>query len=132
ERLVLVGLNPKDVLHLYPDELSGGMRKRVGLARSTILDPQIILYDEPTSGLDPITSDLITRLIRKMQEELNVTSVLISHDIKESFKAGDYFAMLFDGKIIEYGEKEVFKNTTNPYVRQFLEGKAEGPIKIVR
>jgi len=132
ERLLLVGLNPRDVLYLYPDELSGGMRKRVGLARSTILDPQIILYDEPTSGLDPITSDLITRLIRKMQEELHVTSVLISHDIKESFKAGDYFAMLYDGRIIEYGDKNSFKNSSNPYVRQFLEGRAEGPIKVVR
>ena len=132
ERLRLVGLNPQDVLFLYPDELSGGMKKRVGLARSTILDPEIILYDEPTSGLDPITSDLITRLIRKMQDELHVTSVLISHDIKESFKAGDYFAMLYDGKIIEYGDKESFKNSTNPYVRQFLEGRADGPIQIVR
>ncbi|WP_197685382.1 ATP-binding cassette domain-containing protein [Nitratiruptor tergarcus] len=132
ERLRTVGLNPDDVLELYPDELSGGMRKRVGLARSIVLDPGIILYDEPTSGLDPITSDLITRLIRNTQQELNVTSVLISHDIKESFKAGDYFAFLYDGKIIEYGDKEHFQNSTNPYVRQFLDGKAEGPIKIVR
>ncbi|BCD62406.1 phospholipid/cholesterol/gamma-HCH transport system ATP-binding protein [Nitratiruptor sp. YY08-26] len=132
ERLRTVGLNPDDVLELYPDELSGGMRKRVGLARSIVLDPGIILYDEPTSGLDPITSDLITRLIRNTQLELNVTSVLISHDIKESFKAGDYFAFLYNGKIIEYGDKEHFQNSTNPYVRQFLDGKAEGPIKIVR
>ncbi len=132
ERLRTVGLNPDDVLFLYPDELSGGMRKRVGLARSIVLDPQIILYDEPTSGLDPITSDLITRLIRNTQQLLNVTSVLISHDIKESFKAGDYFAFLYDGKIIEYGDKEHFQRSTNPYVRQFLDGEAEGPIKIVR
>ncbi len=131
QRLLMVGLNPKDVLDLYPDELSGGMRKRVGLARSTVLDPQIVLYDEPTSGLDPITSDLITQLIRKTQNELGVTSILISHDIKESFKAGDYFALLYDGKIIEYGDKESFQNSTNPYVRQFLEGKSVGPIKVV-
>ncbi|BAF70144.1 ABC transporter ATP-binding protein [Nitratiruptor sp. SB155-2] len=131
ERLVMVGLEPKKVLKLYPDELSGGMRKRVGLARSIVLDPGIILYDEPTSGLDPITSDLISQLIKKTQENLGVTSVLISHDIKESFKCGDYFAMLYDGKIIEYGDKEHFQNSTNPYVRQFLEGKGEGPIKIV-
>jgi len=131
-RLRMVALNPEEVLHLYPDELSGGMRKRVGLARATILDPKIILYDEPTSGLDPITSDLITKLIRTMQRELGVTSVLISHDIKESFKAGDYFAMLYDGRIIEYGEKEEFKNTKNPYVRQFLEGRSDGPIKVIR
>ena len=131
-RLRTVGLNPEDVLHLYPDELSGGMRKRVGLARSIVLDPEIILYDEPTSGLDPITSDLITRLIRNTQATLNATSILISHDIKESFKAGDYFAFLYDGKIIEYGDKEHFLRSTNPYVRQFLEGEAEGPIKVVR
>jgi len=132
ERLRMVALNPDDVLHLYPDELSGGMRKRVGLARSTILDPEIILYDEPTSGLDPITSDLITQLIRRFQKELHVTSVLISHDVKESFKAGDYFAMLYDGKIIEYGDKESFKNSPNPYVQQFIRGESEGPIKVVR
>ncbi len=131
-RLRTVGLNPEDVLHLYPDELSGGMRKRVGLARSIVLDPEIILYDEPTSGLDPITSDLITRLIRNTQATLNATSILISHDIKESFKAGDYFAFLYNGKIIEYGDKEYFLRSTNPYVRQFLEGEAEGPIKVVR
>ena len=132
EKLRLVGLNPAEVLTLYPDELSGGMRKRVGLARSTALDPGIVLYDEPTSGLDPITSDLITRLIKKTQENLGATSVLISHDIKESFKAGDYFAFLYDGRIIEYGDKEQFKNSQNPYVRQFLEGRSEGPIKVVR
>jgi phospholipid/cholesterol/gamma-HCH transport system ATP-binding protein len=132
KRLKMVALNPAEVLHLYPDELSGGMRKRVGLARATILDPQIILYDEPTSGLDPITSDLITKLIQRMQNELGVTSILISHDIKESFKAGDYFAMLYDGKIIEYGDKEQFLNSQNPYVKQFLEGKSEGPIKVLK
>ncbi|MRI83078.1 MAG: ABC transporter ATP-binding protein [Nitratiruptor sp.] len=132
QRLRMVALNPDDVLHLYPDQLSGGMRKRVGLARATILDPQIILYDEPTSGLDPITSDLITKLIRTLQHQLHVTSVLISHDIKESYKAGDYFAMLYDGKIIEYGAKEAFFKTSNPYVQQFIKGESEGPIKVVR
>ena len=132
QKLRLVGLNPEEVLTLYPDELSGGMRKRVGLARSTVLDPGIVLYDEPTSGLDPITSDLITRLIKKTQQSLGATSVLISHDIKESFKAGDYFAFLYDGKIIEYGDKEHFQQSQNPYVRQFLEGRSEGPIKVVR
>ncbi len=131
ERLVMVGLRPDEVLGLYPDELSGGMRKRVGLARSIVLDPEIILYDEPTSGLDPITSDLITQLIRRMQKELGVTSILISHDIKESFKAGDYFAFLYDGKIVEYGDAEHFRNSDNEYVQQFLEGRSQGPIRVV-
>jgi len=121
KRLEMVGLNPSEVLHLFPDELSGGMRKRVGLARSIVLNPEIILYDEPTSGLDPITSDLITQMIIQLKERLNVTSVLISHDIEESFKAGDYFAMLYDGKIIETGDADHFRSTDNPFVRQFLD-----------
>ncbi|WP_300367619.1 ABC transporter ATP-binding protein [Hydrogenimonas sp.] len=129
ECLEMVALQPKEVLRLFPDELSGGMRKRVGLARTIALNPQIILYDEPTSGLDPITSDLISHMIVHLKKTLGVTSVLISHDIKESFKAGDYFAMLYDGRIIEFGDAEHFKATTNPYVRQFLDGKSEGPIQ---
>ncbi|MDR3163181.1 MAG: ATP-binding cassette domain-containing protein [Helicobacteraceae bacterium] len=127
--LELVGLKPQEVLRLYPHELSGGMRKRVGLARTIILDPQAILYDEPTSGLDPITSDRISQLILLLQQELGVTSVLISHDIKESFKCSDYIAMLFEGQIVDYGEAEKFKNSVNPIVRQFVEGSADGPIK---
>ena len=129
ECLEMVALKPKEVIDLYPDELSGGMRKRVGLARTIALNPHIILYDEPTSGLDPITSDLISKMIVHLKNTLGVTSVLISHDIKESFKAGDYFAMLYDGKIIEFGDAEHSKATTNPYVRQFLDGKSEGPIQ---
>ena len=129
--LEMVGLRPKEVLKLYPDELSGGMRKRVGLARTIIMEPDIILYDEPTTGLDPITCDVISRMILNMQHELNVTSVLISHDIKESFKVGDYFAFLYNGKIIEYGDKDSFKNSDNDYVKQFLEGESKGPIKVL-
>jgi len=127
--LEMVALKPAEVLNLFPDELSGGMRKRVGLARTIVLEPQVILYDEPTSGLDPITSDTISQMIIHLKKELGVTSVLISHDIKESFKCGDYFAMLYDGRIIEFGDAEHFKTTTNPYVRQFLDGKSEGPIR---
>lgn len=129
--LELVGMKPADVMNLFPHELSGGMRKRVGLARTLINKPKIILYDEPTSGLDPISSDLITQMIRKLQAELHVTSVLISHDMKESFKSGDNMAMLYDGKIIEYNDIEHFKQSQNPYVRQFLEGSSKGPIQFV-
>jgi phospholipid/cholesterol/gamma-HCH transport system ATP-binding protein len=127
--LSMTGLDAKRVAKLFPNELSGGMRKRAGLARAIIMEPKIILYDEPTSGLDPITSDLITQLILKLQKELGVTSVLITHDMKESFKAADYLAFLFEGEIIEWGENEVFKRSQNPYVQQLLAGSGEGPIQ---
>ncbi|MGP1449810.1 MAG: ABC transporter ATP-binding protein [Wolinella sp.] len=129
-RLEMVGLRPDEVSKLFPDELSGGMKKRVGLARSLILDPKVILYDEPTSGLDPITSDHITQMIIRLQRELKTTSILISHDLKESFKAGDYMAMLYDGQIIEYGDRNSFANSEDPRVKQFLAGSSEGVIRL--
>jgi len=128
EKLSMVGLDPKIVKPLYPDELSGGMRKRAGLARTLALEPEVILYDEPTSGLDPVTSDLITQMIRHLQETLGVTSILISHDIKESFKAGDHFVMLFDGKIIATGDRDYFETTDHPVISQFINARSEGPI----
>ncbi|CAA6806855.1 MAG: Methionine ABC transporter ATP-binding protein [uncultured Sulfurovum sp.] len=127
--LNMTGLDAERVAKLFPNELSGGMRKRAGLARAIIMEPKIILYDEPTSGLDPITSDLITQLILKLQKELGVTSVLITHDMKESFKSADYLAFLFEGEIIEWADNEAFKNTKNPYVKQLLKGSGEGPIQ---
>jgi len=129
QNLELVGLKADQIMNLFPHELSGGMRKRVGLARTLAMKPSIILYDEPTSGLDPVSSDLITQMIRNLQAELSVTSVLISHDIKESFKSGDYFAMLFDGKIVDYGNEYLFKTSQNPIIKQFLSGSGKGPIK---
>jgi phospholipid/cholesterol/gamma-HCH transport system ATP-binding protein len=120
ELLEMVDLKPNEVRELFPDELSGGMKKRAGLARTLALKPEIILYDEPTSGLDPITSDTISQLMIKLQKELNTTSILISHDIKESFKVGDYFAMLYDGKIIEYSDKESFKNSNSQIIQEFI------------
>jgi phospholipid/cholesterol/gamma-HCH transport system ATP-binding protein len=122
--LKLVGLNPYDVMHLYPNELSGGMQKRAAIARTIILKPDIILYDEPTSGLDPIASDLISKLIVKLQKELGTTSVVISHDIKESFKIADQMIMLYDGKVLAAREPEFFKTTNDPIVRQFIDGVA--------
>ena len=122
EKLEIVGLVPKEVNKLFPDELSGGMQKRVGLARTIILEPKIILYDEPTSGLDPITSDLISKLIIKMQKELNTTSVVISHDIAESFKVADKMALLHKGNIILQGKPDIFKTSTDKYVRSFIDG----------
>lgn len=128
EKLSMVGLKPEIVKSLYPEELSGGMRKRVGLARTLALEPEVILYDEPTSGLDPVTSDFITQMICRLRDEIGMTSVLISHDIAESFKAGDNYAMLFDGVIVEAGDKESFRNSSNAVVQQFIHARAEGPI----
>lgn len=128
EKLTMVGLDPKIVKSLYPEELSGGMRKRVGLARTLALEPEVILYDEPTSGLDPVTSDFITQMICRLRDEIGMTSILISHDIAESFKAGDNYAMLFDGKIVETGDKESFRNSSNEVVQQFIHARSVGPI----
>jgi len=122
--LKMVGLNPYDVMNLYPNELSGGMQKRAAIARTVVLKPDIILYDEPTSGLDPIASDLISKLIVKLQKELGTTSIVISHDIKESFKIADQMIMLFDGKVLAAREPEFFKTTDDPIVRQFIDGVA--------
>jgi phospholipid/cholesterol/gamma-HCH transport system ATP-binding protein len=125
ETLEMVGLEAKRVAYLYPHELSGGMRKRAATARAIILTPKYILYDEPTSGLDPIISDKITRMIMDLNRKYNMTSVVISHDLKETFKSADFVALLFNGKIIEYGDVETFKNSKNPIVRAFIEGNAK-------
>jgi phospholipid/cholesterol/gamma-HCH transport system ATP-binding protein len=128
EKLTMVGLEPSIVKSLYPEELSGGMRKRVGLARTLALEPEVILYDEPTSGLDPVTSDFITQMICRLRDDLGMTSVLISHDIAESFKAGDNYAMLFDGVIVAAGDKASFQSSPNEVVQQFIHARSEGPI----
>lgn len=128
EKLTMVGLQPEIVKSLYPEELSGGMRKRVGLARTLALEPEVILYDEPTSGLDPVTSDFITQMICRLRDDIGMTSVLISHDIAESFKAGDNYAMLFDGVIVEAGDKQTFKSSSNEVVQQFIHARSQGPI----
>lgn len=126
EKLTLVGLDASRVAFLSPDELSGGMRKRVGLARTIILNPKVLLYDEPTSGLDPITSDVISQMIISLQHEIKTTSILISHDIQETFKTADYFAMLYEGEIVEYGDEEHFKNSKVQIVQKFLKGDSVG------
>ncbi|MCX7793772.1 MAG: ABC transporter ATP-binding protein [Thermodesulfovibrionales bacterium] len=128
EKLRLVGL--VGVEDLMPAELSGGMRKRVGLARAIAHDPEILLYDEPTTGLDPIMADAINDLIVDLKNKLNVTSVAITHDMNSAYKIADRIAMLYEGKIIEVGTPYEIKNTSNPVVRQFITGSAKGPIKI--
>ena len=122
-----VGL--RGVEGLMPHELSGGMKKRVALARAIAYDPEIILYDEPSTGIDPIRADAINDLIILMKKELNVTSVVITHDMVSSYKVADKIAMLYSGKIIEEGSPEQIKRSENPVVRQFISGSADGPIK---
>lgn len=128
EKLRLVGL--PGVEDLMPSELSGGMKKRVALARAIAHEPEILLYDEPTTGLDPIMADAINELIVEMKKHLSVTSVAITHDMQSAYKIGDRIAMLYNGKIIEVGTPDEIKNTKNPIVRQFITGSAQGPIKI--
>ena len=106
------------------------MRKRVGVARALILNPEIMLFDEPTTGLDPIMSDVINNLIISMHDKFNFTGIIISHDIVGAYKTGDIIAMLYEGKIIEYGQAEDFKNSVNPVVKQFVSGSMTGPISI--
>ncbi len=128
EKLKMVGL--VGVEDEMPSELSGGMRKRVGLARAIAMKPEILLYDEPTTGLDPIMADAINDLIIKMREELDVTSVTITHDMKSAYKIADTIAMLYNGVIIATGTSGEIQNSADPVVRQFIEGRAEGPIKV--
>jgi phospholipid/cholesterol/gamma-HCH transport system ATP-binding protein len=127
EKIKSVGLS-EDSLEKYPDELSGGMKKRVGLARTLMLNPKIIIYDEPTTGLDPITVKIIHELIKKTHEEQNATSLVISHDI-EVFKYAKTVAMLHEGKIIYTGSAETIWKSDDPYIHQFIRGLEEGPIK---
>jgi phospholipid/cholesterol/gamma-HCH transport system ATP-binding protein len=118
EKLGIVGL--KNVEEKYPADLSGGMRKRVGLARAIVLDPKIVLYDEPTTGLDPITTDYVDEMILDAKKELGVTSVVISHDIASAFKVADNIAFLYQGHIVDQGHPSVLRHSENPAVKLFL------------
>ena len=126
ESLDLVGLC--GIANLMPSELSGGMRKRVALARAICIKPEIILYDEPTTGLDPITADTINELIKTLHDKLKVTSVVVTHDMKSSYKVGDRISMMYQGKIIAEGTPQEIQNTQHPVVHQFINGLAHGPI----
>lgn len=128
EKLAIVGL--KGAESLYPAELSGGMKKRAGLARAIALDPKVLIFDEPTTGLDPVMSDTIDNLIIDTQKRLGVTSIVISHDIPGTYKIAHRIAMLYKGKVVLYGSPDDFRNTKDPVVRQFLERKAEGPLQV--
>jgi len=126
--LNMVGL--KDIEKLKPAALSGGMKKRVGLARAIAYRPKYVFYDEPTTGLDPIMSDVIGSLILYLKKELNITSIVVTHDMQSAYKIADRVIMLYLGKVIFNGTVEEVKNTKNKYVRQFIEGSSIGPIPV--
>ncbi|OGD18300.1 MAG: ABC transporter ATP-binding protein [Candidatus Aminicenantes bacterium RBG_16_63_16] len=127
ESLSRVGLH--GVEDMMPFELSGGMKKRVGLARAIAYQPEIMLYDEPSTGLDPIRADAINDLINMLKRDMGVTSVVITHDMASSFKIADRIAMLYEGVIIEVGTPDEIRNSRSPIVQQFIHGESQGPIK---
>jgi phospholipid/cholesterol/gamma-HCH transport system ATP-binding protein len=126
EKLELVGM--KDSKDLLPEELSGGMKKRVALARALVLEPELLLLDEPSAGLDPVIASVIDELIISLSEKSKVTSITVTHEMDSAFRIATRMAMLYQGKIIEEAEPEEFKQSKNPVVAQFLSGSTEGPI----
>ena len=128
EKLHLLGLY--EAIHKMPSEISGGMKKRACLARVLVRNPDIILYDEPTSGLDPVMSSHINVLIKKMQSDFGVTSVVVTHDMESAYFLADRIAVLYKGEIIQCGRPEEIKNSSNPVVAQFVNGKIDGPIAV--
>ncbi|RMF92752.1 MAG: ABC transporter ATP-binding protein [Nitrospinota bacterium] len=127
EKLEQVGLSGME--NKYPAELSGGMKKRVGLARALITNPEIILFDEPTAGLDPVMGRTIHQLIYDTWEQIGFTAVIVSHEVPEVFEISHYVAMLYSGVIVESGPTAAIRNSTNPVVRQFIDGSLAGPIE---
>lgn len=129
EKLSAVGLN-KDNLYKYPSELSGGMLKRVSLARAICMDPEIVFFDEPTTGLDPIMANVINRLIIKAREELGITTVTITHDLNSAKMIASDIALLYQGKVIWSGKKEDMSVSDNAFLHQFINGITEGPMRL--
>jgi phospholipid/cholesterol/gamma-HCH transport system ATP-binding protein len=126
EKLELVGM--QDTKDLLPDELSGGMRKRIALARGLVLEPELILLDEPSAGLDPVIATVVDELIISLTQKSKATSITVTHEMESAFRIATRMAMLYEGRIIEEGEPEQFKQSKNPVVAQFLSGSTEGPI----
>ncbi|MFP4055343.1 MAG: ABC transporter ATP-binding protein [Candidatus Brocadiia bacterium] len=128
EKLELMGL--EHAAHLYPAECSGGMKKRAAVSRAIVRDPEIILYDEPTAGLDPIMSSAVNELIVDLHDKLQITSVVVTHDMASAFRVGDRIGMLSGGRIIEVGTPDQIRNSKNPTVRQFVEGRHTGAVAV--
>ena len=128
DKLRLVGLG--GIEDLMPAELSGGMKKRVGLARAICTEPKIVLYDEPTTGLDPIMADAINELIIRMRERLRITSIVVTHDMKSAYKVGTRIAMLYNGSIVGVGTPDEIRTSQDPVIQQFITGRAQGPITL--
>ena len=129
-KLELVGL--RDFETLMPAQISGGMKKRVGLARALALDPEIMFYDEPGAGLDPITAGVIDKLIHDLSRKLSVTSIVVTHEMESAFRIADRMVMLYDGRMVACGTPEEFRSTDDPLVRQFVNGEPDGPIPLRR
>jgi phospholipid/cholesterol/gamma-HCH transport system ATP-binding protein len=127
-KLSLVGLQGFE--SYFPSMLSGGMRKRAGLARAIAMDPEIVFYDEPTAGLDPVMCAVIDKLILDLTKKLNLTSVVVTHNMESVFRIADRAAMLYQGKLLEVGTKEEIKNSKNDIVQQFIKGEMDGPIQL--
>lgn len=129
EKLEMVGLPGTN--YLMPSELSGGMRKRVGLARAIAMEPEIILYDEPTTGLDPIMTSAIDELHLSLKKRLGVTSIVVTHDLKSAYRVCDRIALHYGGQIVEIGTREQIINSPSPIVQQFIKGEAQGPMTLL-
>jgi phospholipid/cholesterol/gamma-HCH transport system ATP-binding protein len=126
EKLEFVGL--PETKNLLPNELSGGMRKRIAVARALVLDPELMLFDEPTAGLDPVASAVIDQLILGLREKSNATCIVVTHELENAFRVATRIVMLYDGKIVEDAPVEQFKRSTSPLVQQFLSGETHGPL----
>ena len=128
QKLDMVGLT--GIEQLKPSQLSGGMKKRVGVARAIAMGPKILLYDEPTTGLDPVMSDVVSDLILKLKRESGTTAIAVTHDMKSAYKISDKIAMLYEGRILEMGTPHQIQTSRNPTVQQFITGSSHGPIPV--